>query len=91
MSAIIQFLRKMKKKNLLEAAALDETKLARKLSALDQIGLGVGSPLGVGLCVLAGTVSRNRQGHPFYCPCSWLSLPRCLNVIQGLRKSGSSH
>jgi cationic amino acid transporter 2 len=62
MSAIIQFLRKMNKKKVFQASALGETQLARKLSALDLTGLGVGSTLGVGLYVLAGTVSKTVAG-----------------------------
>jgi cationic amino acid transporter 2 len=62
MSAIIQFLQKMNKKKVFQAEAMEETKLARKLSALDLTGLGVGSTLGVGLYVLAGTVSKTEAG-----------------------------
>ncbi|KAJ4442791.1 hypothetical protein ANN_04384 [Periplaneta americana] len=62
MSALIRFVKKLNKKKVFQTSTMTETKLARKLNALDLTALGVGSTLGVGLYVLAGSVSKSTAG-----------------------------
>jgi L-asparagine transporter-like permease len=62
MSVVVQFVQKLNRKKVFQGSALADTKLARKLNAIDLTALGVGSTLGVGLYVLAGTVSKTVAG-----------------------------
>nr|CAD7425234.1 unnamed protein product [Timema monikensis] len=56
-----RFLSKLNRKKFI-GVGLGESRLARVLTTLDLTGLGIGSTLGVGVYVLAGSVSKTTSG-----------------------------
>nr|CAD7447336.1 unnamed protein product [Timema bartmani] len=56
-----RFLTKLNRKKFI-GVGLGESRLARVLTTLDLTGLGIGSTLGVGVYVLAGSVSKTTSG-----------------------------
>ena len=61
-SILIGIVKKLDRKKILPPETLTDTKLERHLGTLDLTLLGIGSTLGVGIYVLAGSVARDTAG-----------------------------
>jgi solute carrier family 7 (cationic amino acid transporter), member 2 len=62
MSRLNTFLETVTRKRVVTERDLDKTKLARVLTTLDLMALGIGATIGVGVYVLTGEVAKNDAG-----------------------------